>query len=130
MAEVFKACRDWEKHYSDCSLCVPTMIQQNFQQRAQIFFCQVMKTPRGSTGGESHCEQEYITKGHVFVLCSKFIQKFYQAERKHEIPVITRESRRNSRKTRGSLISWLESPSAVILEPQKINSVTVSTVFP
>ena len=26
------------------------------------------------------------------------------------------------------LISWLQSPSAVILEPQKINSVTVSTV--
>ena len=28
------------------------------------------------------------------------------------------------------LISWLQSPSAVILEPQKINSVTVSTVSP
>ena len=28
------------------------------------------------------------------------------------------------------LISWLESPSAVILEPPKIKSVTVSTVFP
>ena len=28
------------------------------------------------------------------------------------------------------LISWLESLSAVILEPQKIKSVTVSTVFP
>ena len=28
------------------------------------------------------------------------------------------------------LISWLWSPSAVILEPQKIKSVTVSTVFP
>ena len=28
------------------------------------------------------------------------------------------------------LISWLQSPSAVILEPQKIKSVTVSTVFP
>ena len=28
------------------------------------------------------------------------------------------------------LISWLESPSAVILEPQKIKSVTVSTVSP
>ena len=28
------------------------------------------------------------------------------------------------------LISWLQSPSAVILEPAKINSVTVSTVFP
>ena len=26
------------------------------------------------------------------------------------------------------LISWLQSPSAVILEPQKIKSVTVSTV--
>ena len=26
------------------------------------------------------------------------------------------------------LISWLQSPSAVILEPPKINSVTVSTV--
>ena len=28
------------------------------------------------------------------------------------------------------LISWLQSPSAVILEPQKINSVTVSIVSP
>ena len=28
------------------------------------------------------------------------------------------------------LISWLQSPSAVILEPRKIKSVTVSTVFP
>ena len=28
------------------------------------------------------------------------------------------------------LISWLQSPSAVILEPEKIKSVTVSTVFP
>ena len=28
------------------------------------------------------------------------------------------------------LISWLQSSSAVILEPQKINSVTVSTIFP
>ena len=28
------------------------------------------------------------------------------------------------------LISWLQSPSAVILEPKKIKSVTVSTYFP
>ena len=28
------------------------------------------------------------------------------------------------------LISWLQSPSAVILEPKKMKSVTVSTVFP
>ena len=28
------------------------------------------------------------------------------------------------------LISWLQSPSAVILEPMKINSVTVSIVSP
>ena len=28
------------------------------------------------------------------------------------------------------LISWLQSPSAVILEPRKINSATLSTVFP
>ena len=28
------------------------------------------------------------------------------------------------------LISWLKSPSAVILEPKKIKSVTVSIVFP
>ena len=28
------------------------------------------------------------------------------------------------------LISWLQSPSMVILEPNKIKSVTVSTVFP
>ena len=28
------------------------------------------------------------------------------------------------------LISWLQSPSAVILEPPKINPVTVSTVSP
>ena len=28
------------------------------------------------------------------------------------------------------LISWLQSPSAVILEPKKIKSITVSIVFP
>ena len=28
------------------------------------------------------------------------------------------------------LISWLQSPSAVILEPQKLKSLTVSTVSP
>ena len=28
------------------------------------------------------------------------------------------------------LISWFQSPSAVILEPKKIKSVTVSIVFP
>ena len=33
-------------------------------------------------------------------------------------------------KSKRLLISWLQSPSAVILEPPKINSVTVSTVSP
>ena len=28
------------------------------------------------------------------------------------------------------LISWLQSPSAVVLDPQKIKSVTISTIFP
>ena len=28
------------------------------------------------------------------------------------------------------LISWLQSPSAVILEPQKVKSITVSTISP
>ena len=33
-------------------------------------------------------------------------------------------------RSRNLLISWLQSPSAAILEPHKIKSVTVSTVFP
>ena len=33
-------------------------------------------------------------------------------------------------RSKGLLISWLQSPSAVILEPPKIKSVTVSTVSP
>ena len=33
-------------------------------------------------------------------------------------------------RTKCLLISWLQSPSAVILEPLKIKSVTVSTVSP
>ena len=33
-------------------------------------------------------------------------------------------------KSKHLLISWLQSPSAVILEPQKIKSATVSTVSP
>ena len=33
-------------------------------------------------------------------------------------------------RSKNLLISWLQSPSAVILEPQKIKSVTVSTVYP
>ena len=32
--------------------------------------------------------------------------------------------------SKGLFISWLQSPSAVILEPPKIKSVTVSTVSP
>ena len=34
------------------------------------------------------------------------------------------------RRSKHLLISWLQSPSAVILEPKKIKSVTVSTVSP
>ena len=33
-------------------------------------------------------------------------------------------------KSKRLLISWLQSPSAVILEPKKMKSVTVSTVYP
>ena len=33
-------------------------------------------------------------------------------------------------RSKGPLISWLQSPSAVILEPKKLKSVTVSTVSP
>ena len=33
-------------------------------------------------------------------------------------------------RTKHLLISWLQSPSAVILEPKKIKSVTVSIFFP
>ena len=33
-------------------------------------------------------------------------------------------------RSKGLLISWLQSPSAVILEPRNINSDTVSTVSP
>ena len=34
------------------------------------------------------------------------------------------------RRSKRFLISWLQSPPAVILEPNKVNSVTVSTVSP
>ena len=33
-------------------------------------------------------------------------------------------------RSKSLLISWLQSPSVQILEPKKIKSVTVSTVFP
>ena len=33
-------------------------------------------------------------------------------------------------RSKGLLISWWQSPSAVILEPKKIKPVTVSIVFP
>ena len=33
-------------------------------------------------------------------------------------------------RSKGLLISWLKSPSAVILEPQKLKSVSVSIVYP
>src|SRR5574341_885964 len=33
-------------------------------------------------------------------------------------------------RSKGLLISWLQSPSAVILEPRKIKSATVSTISP
>ena len=36
----------------------------------------------------------------------------------------------NSSSSKGLVISWLKSPSAVILKPKKIKSVTISTVSP
>ena len=40
------------------------------------------------------------------------------------------QSRGSQRRSKRLLISWLQSPSAVILEPLKIKSDTVSTVSP
>ena len=44
--------------------------------------------------------------------------------------VITSLPNFHFQKSKNLLISWLQSPHAVILEPKKIKSVTVSTVSP
>ena len=52
----------------------------------------------------------------------KVISLLYNTLSKFVIPFLQRSKR--------LLISWLQSPSAVILEPKKIKSVTVSIVSP
>ena len=69
----------------------------------------------------------YITTGKTIALTiqtfvSKVISLFFNMLSRFVIAFLPR--------SKSHLISWLQSPSAVILEPKKIKSVTVSTVFP
>ena len=61
---------------------------------------------------ESHCKGSWALKNSCFwICCSRFVIAF--------LP-----------RSKHLLISWLQSPSAVILEPKKIKSVTVSIFSP
>ena len=69
----------------------------------------------------------YMTTGKTIVLTvqtfvSKTMSLLFNMLSKLVITFLPRNKR--------LLISWLQSPSAVILEPKKIKSVTVSIVFP
>ena len=68
----------------------------------------------------------YMTTGKTIALTSKFVCKvmslLYNKLSKFFIAFLPRSEH--------LLISWLQSPSAVILEPKKIKSVTASIVSP
>ena len=61
-------------------------------------------------------------KNHRWTFVSKVMSLLFNMLSRLVIAVLPR--------SKHLLISWLESPSAVILEPKKIKSVTVSIVFP
>ena len=63
-----------------------------------------------------------MTTGKTIAFVGKVISLFYNMLSRLVINFLPR--------TKRLLISWLHSPSAVILEPRKIKSDTVSTVSP
>ena len=72
------------------------------------------------------CSHPYMTTGKIIALTiwtfvSKVISLLFNMLSRFVIAFLPKSKR--------LLISWLQSPSAVILEPKKIKSVTVST-FP
>ena len=57
------------------------------------------------------CQQNVVSAFYYAIMLSRFVTAF--------LP-----------RSKSPLISWLQSPSAVILEPKKIKSVALSIVFP
>ena len=92
---------------------------QHHSSKASILRCSAFFTVQLShpyvTTGKTIALTKWTFDGKVMSLLLNMLSRF----------VITFLPRSKS-----LLISWLQSPSAVILEPQKIKSDTVSTVFP
>ena len=82
-------------------------------QKHQFFGTQL------SSQSNSHL---YMTTGKTIAFVGKVMSLLFNMLSRLVITFLPRSKR--------LLISWLQSPSAVILEPKKIKSATVSTVFP
>ena len=79
--------------------------------RSSAFFMVQLSHPYMTTGKTiSLTISTFVNKVMSLLLLSRFVIAFYQGA--------------------SLLLSWLQSPSAVILEPNKIKSVTASTFFP
>ena len=92
---------------------------QHHSSKASVLQCSAFSMVRLS--------QSYMTTGKTIVLTrwtfvSKVMSLVFNMLSRLAIAFLSRSKR--------LLISWLQSPSAVILEPKKINSVTVSIVSP
>ena len=92
---------------------------QHHSSKASIFWC--------STFFIIHLSHPYITTGKTIALTrqtfiGKVISQLFNMLSRLVIAFLPR--------SKCVLISWLQSSSAVILEPKKIKSVTVSTVSP
>ena len=91
-----------------------------------------------SKGMEAWIQQEWIKLDAFFAISLNLILKtsrFFQTPLWpegliHQVSLQQRLTRSPTSRNKCLLISWQQSPSAVILEPPKIKSVTVPTVSP
>ena len=87
---------------------------QNHSSKASILWCSAFFTVQLS--------HPYMTNGKTIAFVGKVLSLLFNMLSRLVITFLPR--------SKGLLISWLQSPSAVILEPPKIKSDTVSTVSP
>ena len=106
---------DWLDHFAVQGL---SSLLQHHSSKASIFWCSAFFTVQLS--------HPYVTTGKTIALTRQtFVGKVMSLifNMLSRLVIILPRSKR-------LLISWLQSPAAVILEPQKIKSNTVSTVSP
>ena len=75
----------------------------------------------------SHIRVSYMTTGKIIAVT---VQTFVGKMMSLLFNMLSRFVIAFLQRSKHLLISWLHSPSSVILEPPKIKSATVSTVFP